>query len=82
MHVKEQGEWIWKVDDLFIHQVHIVREKITWPGARIKKKEEGMPNYENNHEKGDLFITFDVEFPRGGMSESEKEGRLYFYHEN
>lgn len=32
-----------------------------------------MPNYENNHEKGDLFITFDVEFPRGGMSESEKE---------
>ena len=67
---------------LFIHQVHIVREKITWPGARIKKKEEGMPNYENNHEKGDLFITFDVEFPRGGMSESEKEGRFYFYHEN
>lgn len=82
MHVKEQGEWIWKVDELFIHQVHIVREKITWPGARIKKKEEGMPNYENNHEKGDLFITFDVEFPRGGMSESEKEGRFYFYHEN
>lgn len=41
-----------------------------------------MPNYENNHEKGDLFITFDVEFPRGGMSESEKEGRLYFFHEN
>ena len=67
---------------LLFHQVHIVREKITWPGARIKKKEEGMPNYENNHEKGDLFITFDVEFPRGGMSESEKEGRFYFYHEN
>ena len=57
-----------------------MREKITWPGARIKKKEEGMPNYENNHEKGDLFITFDVEFPRGGMSESEKEGRFYIYH--
>lgn len=61
------------IDHLDGHKVHIVREKITWPGARIKKKEEGMPNYENNHEKGDLFITFDVEFPRGGMSESEKE---------
>lgn len=53
-----------------------MREKITWPGARIKKKEEGMPNYENNHVKGDLYITFDVEFPRGGLSDSEKDGRL------
>ena len=55
-----------------------MREKITWPGARIKKKEEGMPNYENNHVKGDLYITFDVEFPRGGLSDSEKDGRLWF----
>jgi len=50
-----------------------VREKITWPGARIKKNEEGMPNYDNNHIKGDLYITFDVEFPRGGLSDSEKD---------
>lgn len=55
-----------------------MREKITWPGARIKKKEEGMPNYDNNHVKGDLYITFDVEFPRGGLSDSEKDGRLWF----
>lgn len=53
-----------------------MREKITWPGARIKKKEEGMPNYDNNHVKGDLYITFDVEFPRGGLSDSEKDGRF------
>ena len=37
-----------------------------------------MPNYDNNHVKGDLYITFDVEFPRGGLSDSEKEGRLWF----
>lgn len=54
-----------------------MREKITWPGARIKKKEEGMPNYENNNVKGDLYITFDVEFPRGGLEDSEKEGGLH-----
>ena len=55
-------------------QVHVVREKITWPGARIKKKEEGMPNYENNNIKGDLYITFDIEFPRGGLEDNDKEG--------
>ena len=31
------------------HLVKVEREKITWPGARIKKKGEGMPNYENNN---------------------------------
>ena len=55
-------------------QVHVVREKITWPGARIKKKEEGMPNYENNNIKGDLYITFDIAFPRGGLEDNDKEG--------
>lgn len=33
-----------------------------------------MPNYDNNNAKGDLYITFDVEFPRGGLEDSEKEG--------
>ena len=28
------------------------REKVTWPGARIQKKGEGMPNDENNMMKG------------------------------
>ncbi|EDO44765.1 predicted protein [Nematostella vectensis] len=55
------------------HKVHVVREKITWPGARIKKKGEGMPSYENNHDRGDLYITFDVEFPRGSLDNQEKE---------
>lgn len=55
------------------HKVHVVREKITWPGAKIKKKEEGMPNYENNNIKGDLYITFDIAFPRGGLEDNDKE---------
>jgi len=56
------------------HKVPVVRDKITWPGARIRKKSEGMPNYENNHEFGTLFITFDVEFPKGELTAEEREG--------
>jgi DnaJ family protein B protein 11 len=54
------------------HTVQIVREKVTWPGARIRKKGEGMPNYENNNLFGTLFITFDVEFPKQDFSEEQK----------
>ena len=59
-----------------IVQVHIVREKVTWPGARIRKQDEGMPNYENNHKKGSLFITFDVDFPRNGFTEEQKQRKF------
>ncbi|KAF5298406.1 hypothetical protein FQR65_LT01184 [Abscondita terminalis] len=54
------------------HEVSITRDKITWPGARIRKKGEGMPSYENNNLHGTLFITFDVEFPKQELSEDEK----------
>ncbi|GFO20842.1 Dnaj-like protein subfamily b member 11 [Plakobranchus ocellatus] len=56
------------------HTVHVVRDKITWPGARMRKPNEGMPNYENNNVKGSLFITFDIDFPKGVMSEEDKKG--------
>lgn len=55
------------------HLVSITRDKITWPGARIRKKGEGMPNYENNNLFGTLYITFDVEFPKQELSEEDKE---------
>lgn len=48
---------------------------MTWPGARIRKKGEGMPNYENNNLHGVLYITFDVDFPKGEFSEEEKQGK-------
>ncbi|UYV66501.1 dnj-20 [Cordylochernes scorpioides] len=54
-------------------QVTITRERVTWPGARIRKKDEGMPNYDNNNAKGVLYITFDVEFPKGELTPEEKE---------
>lgn len=60
------------IEHLDGHKVHIVRDKITWPGARIRKKDEGMPSLENNQARGLLYITFDVEFPRGELSAEQK----------
>uniref|UniRef100_A0A914DGW5 DnaJ homolog dnj-20 n=2 Tax=Acrobeloides nanus TaxID=290746 RepID=A0A914DGW5_9BILA len=54
------------------HVVEVTREKITWPGARIRKKDEGMPSLEDNNLKGQLYITFDVEFPRGELTAEQK----------
>ena len=36
-----------------------------------------MPNYDNNLVKGTLFITVDVDFPRGVLSDEKKEGNFY-----
>ena len=56
-------------------QVHLEREKVTWPKAMIQKMGEGMPNYESNQIKGNLYITVDVDFPRGVFTESDREGK-------
>lgn len=40
----------------------------------MRKAGEGMPNYENNNVKGALFITFDIEFPKGTLSDEDKAG--------
>merc|ERR1711884_398905 len=61
------------IEHLDGHKVHVSREKITWPGARIRKQGEGMPNYENNNLFGTLYITFDVAFPKGQLDEQEKQ---------
>ncbi|KAB7504770.1 DnaJ-like protein subfamily B member 11 [Armadillidium nasatum] len=55
------------------HKVHVSREKPIWPGARIRKKGEGMPNYDNNNLFGTLYITFDVEFPKDELNAEQKE---------
>lgn len=59
------------------HKVKIQRDKITWPGATIQKKGEGMPNYENNNVLGSLYITFDVDFPKGSLSDEDKQGKTH-----
>lgn len=58
-------------------KVTIQRDKITRPGARIRKKGEGMPNYENNNIHGTLYITFDIAFPDKDFSSEQKEGNLF-----
>ena len=55
------------------HKVKISREKITWPGAKIKKKAEGMPSYENNNVRGDLYVTVDIDFPKFDLTKEQKE---------
>ncbi|GLH16370.1 DnaJ-like protein shv [Gryllus bimaculatus] len=62
-----------EIDHLDGHKVEVSRDKITWPGARIRKKGQGMPNYDNNNLFGTLFITFDVDFPKTEFTEEEKE---------
>ena len=54
-----------------------MRDKITWPGARMRKVDEGMPNYENNNVKGALYITFDIDFPKGALSDEQKIGKFF-----
>ena len=41
------------------------------------KQGEGMPNYENNLKRGNLYITFDVNFPRGTFEDQDKEGKKF-----
>lgn len=62
-----------EIEQLDGRKLTIEREKITWPGAKIKKKGEGMPNYENNNIRGSLYITFDVDFPKVQLSEEDKQ---------
>uniref|UniRef100_A0A4W5MK25 DnaJ homolog subfamily B member 11 n=1 Tax=Hucho hucho TaxID=62062 RepID=A0A4W5MK25_9TELE len=56
------------------HKVHIVRDKITKPGARVWKKGEGLPNFDNNNIRGSLIVSFDVEFPDTQLNDNQKEG--------
>jgi len=65
------------IEHLDGHVVPVSRDKITWPGARIRKKGEGMPNYDDNNLHGIMYITFDVEFPKKELSQEEKEGKVY-----
>lgn len=56
-------------------QVHIERDKITKPGARLWKKGEGLPNFDNNNIRGSLIVSFDVEFPQTQLDDNQKEGK-------
>lgn len=51
-----------------------MRDKTTKPGAKLWKKGEGLPNFDNNNIKGSLIITFDVEFPKEQLTPEQREG--------
>jgi len=61
------------------HQVTINREKITWPGARIKKKGEGLPQHDQNNIVGDLYVTIDVDFPKSELNDEQRESKFCLY---
>jgi DnaJ family protein B protein 11 len=56
--------------------VTVKREKITWPGARIKKKGEGLPQHDQNNIIGDLYVTIDVDFPKAELNDEQREGNF------
>lgn len=60
-------------------KILIERDTITGPGAKIRKKGEGMPNYDNNNLHGNLIITVDVQFPKNNFNEQDKEGKYYVF---
>ena len=36
-----------------------------------------MPNYENNNKVGDLYVTFDIDFPKKDLTEEEKKSKKF-----
>ncbi|XP_016135521.1 dnaJ homolog subfamily A member 2-like [Sinocyclocheilus grahami] len=50
--------------------------KVIEPGSVRVVRGEGMPQYRNPFEKGDLFIKFDVQFPENNWLSPEKLSEL------
>lgn len=45
------------------HFIPIEMPGVISPGTRIKIEKEGMKSFENEHNRGDLYVTFNVQFP-------------------
>ncbi|OAF68517.1 DnaJ domain protein 20 [Intoshia linei] len=54
------------------HPILLSRNKITWYGARIKRSGQGMPLESDINKRGDMYVHFDVEFPRGEFNDAKK----------
>ncbi|XP_078039300.1 dnaJ heat shock protein family member shriveled [Augochlora pura] len=64
------------------HKVTIQRDKVTKPGARLRKKGEGMPHYDNNNLYGTLYITFDIAFPEIEFTNTQKEEIIQLFQQD
>jgi DnaJ-class molecular chaperone len=51
--------------------VEVKMESVTFPGQVLKLKAEGMPEHGYPSHKGDLYITFKIQFPKQ-LSEAQK----------
>ena len=56
---------------VFPHDMKVL--KVTYPGARLRKKDEGMPSLTDNNQRGTLYVTFDVEFPKTELTPEQKK---------
>jgi len=55
------------------HEVTITRDTVTKPGLQIVVSGEGMPHHGFSSQKGDLQVTFNIQFPTV-LTEDQKEG--------
>jgi len=55
------------------HEVIITRDAVTKPGLEIVVPSEGMPHHGFSAQKGDLYVTFTVQFPTT-ITEQQREG--------
>ncbi len=61
------------------HFVTIDRKnKITKPGEIEKIRKEGMPHFQYGSDKGDLFVTYEVEFPKVLNANEKQMLRTFF----
>lgn len=58
------------------HKVQIGRSEITPPGTRIVVKGEGMKSFDNNLERGNLYVTYLVEFPHGQVADTASVDKI------
>eukprot|EP00055_Hartaetosiga_balthica_P008199 m.29631 g.29631 ORF g.29631 m.29631 type:complete len:367 (-) comp6172_c0_seq1:174-1274(-) len=65
-----------EIDHLDEHKVTISRDIPTPPNYILKVPNEGMINFDNNHQKGDLYVTFQVEYPNRNFSADDKEALI------
>jgi len=51
-------------------------QQVTWPGTRIRRRDEGMPVYGNTRQRGTMYITFDVNFPKDAVFSDEQKALI------
>lgn len=65
------GEWSFPALDG--HEIKFNTDGVTNPGSTWRIQGEGMPVHNFPSESGDLLITFEVEFPRGPLSDTQAQ---------